>query len=119
MTINDGGNGRDNYGIIGDVSPPIILKTPFAGSFVIPPENGLVQINATDRAGRVELPAADTESVFEIVIQKLDKTNNFIWIDPAIGDTINGPTGPIGSQFRSVTLVTDGVSTWNVIDTRP
>lgn len=105
---------------INDPLPPSLLTTPFAITpRPLTPDNGFVSIDATGGGETVELPPANGVSVLEITIQKSDATVNAITIIAAMGDTINGTAGPLIAQWQSVTLLNDGVSTWNVIETQP
>lgn len=105
---------------INDPRAPVALTTPFSPTpLPLTTDNAFFAVDATGGSDTVELPAAGEVSVLEITIQKSDITAFTVTIAAASGDTINGTAGPLTAQFQNVTLLNNGVSTWNVIETQP
>lgn len=79
--------------------------------------DGLIQ--ASGAAFTITLPAATGNAGKTLEIIKTDaSTANVITISRAGTDTINGATSiKLASQWDSVTLVSDGSSKWNIVDT--
>lgn len=75
----------------------------------------IVLADATGGAFAVTLPAASARRD-QIVIKKTDSSANAVTVTRAGSDTIDGATTyALSTQYQSVTLVSDGTSTWYVV----
>lgn len=65
--------------------------------------------------------AANAGNAFRVTIRKTDSSATTLTITPGGSDTINGTSGNRTStvQYYAVTLVSDGVSDWRIVDEYP
>jgi len=108
-----GGGTSDYYHITGSQQASISALTTISSLTTLNTTHGFVLCDASGGAFTVNLPAASTRKKYHI--KKKDSTANAITITPNGADTIEGAaTYALNTQYKSVTLYSNGTSTWYI-----
>lgn len=90
-------------------------------NYTVAAEDYYLTADATGGSFTITLPLAATVGAGKAVaVKRLDGTGNTVAIARSGADTIDGAASlPVNVQYRAYTLISDGVSAWNVFSTLP
>lgn len=77
-------------------------------------EGGIINVNASGGARTIELPSSTGMIGYELTIRKTDAVANNVTVQGYSGQTIDGGTVVLGSQYDRVTVRSDGTN-WIVV----
>lgn len=94
-----------------DLLNAVFATTDVTANYTILATDHVILVNATSAAVTVTLP--DASEVKEFHIKKIDSSGNAVTVARAGTDTIEGSTSvSLAAQYNSVTLYSDGSTTW-------
>lgn len=92
-----------------------------SANYTVTANDEVIPADASVAAFTVTLPAVAGNAQKVVTIQKTDSSTNQVTIAAGAGDAIGGAATSMGlrSQYASVTLLSDGGTTWRVLDFKP
>jgi len=108
-----GGGTSDYYHLTQSQQSSLIALTTVSSLATLNATQGYVLCNASGGAFTVNLPAASARKRYHL--KKIDSSLNAITVTPNGADTIQGAgTYSLILQYNSVTIYSDGTSTWYI-----
>ena len=108
-----GGTTSDYYHFTASQHASLTALTTVSSLTTLNATQGYVLCNAASGAFTLNLPAASTRKRYHL--KKIDSSANVVTITPNGADTIEGAaTYALNTQYKSVTLYSNGTSTWYI-----